>query len=304
MSSIPPGDKNQPPKKPTIPGAAPGAGQSKPTNPASSSRPTNPASGQPAKPAIPGAKPPVAGGKPPVPASKPAAGKPAPTPAKKPAKARHTHIDSNTRQLGQKLVDLGYLDEAQLEAIYEDMRTVESSLAELVILRKLATEDQLLTATAEVHGMRVANLEDAKPQPDAIKLVTKQMAELYKIVPLTLEHDVLSVAMSDPNNLQAMDDLKNLLGIRNVSAILAPPSQIDALLLRAYSSEKEESITNLIATLEASGAGNDFNGRENSIDLDGAMEMANSAPVRKLINMVLLMAIRDHASDVHFEPFE
>jgi len=277
-------DKNNPnqPKKPTNPnaGATPNAGQ--PTKPVAG-QPTKPVAGQPAKP---GAQPP-----------KPAARKP--TPAKK-----HTHIDANTKQLGQKFIDLGFMDDLQLEAIYEDMRTLESRLGDLALERKLVTEDQLLQATAEVHGMRVANLEDAKPHPDAVKLVQKQMAVLYNLVPISFENDVLTVALSDPNNLQAMDDLKNLLGIRNVSPILAPPKQIEVLLARAYSNEKEESISGIIASLEGSDIGSASTGRENSIDLDDAMEMANSAPVRKLINMVLLMAIRDHASDVHFEPFE
>jgi type IV pilus assembly protein PilB len=266
-----------------------------------------PAAGQPgqkpAAPGAPGAKPPVAGAKPPAPAARTPAPKPAPKPA--PQRNRLAHIDSNTRQLGQKMVDLGFLDEAQLEAIYEDMRTVEQTLAELVKERALVTDDQLLQATAEVHGMRLANLEETKPEPAAVKLVQKQMAELYKLVPISYDGSTLTVAMSDPNNLQAMDDLKNLLGIPNVSPILAPPRQIEELIVRAYSAEKEESITSVYAQIEAdSTIGRAATGRENSIDLDDLNELANSQPVRKLINMVLLMAIRDHASDVHFEPFE
>src|SRR5204863_3234278 len=80
--------------------------------------------------------------------------------------------------------------------------------------------------------------------------------------------------------------------------------QIEILLAKAYSGEKEESISGIISALEATDIGSASYGRENSIDLDDLQELANSAPVRKLINMVLLMAIRDHASDVHFEPFE
>ncbi|MBA4063212.1 MAG: pilus assembly protein PilB [Isosphaera sp.] len=240
--------------------------------------------------------------------SKPGAqpAKPAAGPARRPpqAKNKHAHVDPNTKQLGQKLTDLGFLDEIQLEAIYEDMRTAEGRLADLALERGLVTEDQLLQATAEVHGMRVANLEDTKPEPAAVKLVTKQMAELYNIVPLTFENDTLTVALADPNNLQAMDGLKGLLGIPHVTPVLAPPKQVEALVARAYSGEKEESISNLISQLESTDIGGKSYGRENSIDLDDVIEMANSAPVRKLINMVLLMAIRDHASDVHFEPFE
>src|SRR5262249_43809621 len=155
------------------PGAKPPAPGAKPTTPAAAG----------AKPPVPaGARPPAAGAKPPAPAG--AAPKP-PAPPKKPAppKNRFAHVDSNAPQLGEKMVDLGFLDDGQLEALYEDMRTVESTLAELVKERGLLSDEQLLQATAEVHGMRVANLEDVKPDAAAIKAVPKNMAELYKLVP-------------------------------------------------------------------------------------------------------------------------
>jgi type IV pilus assembly protein PilB len=283
------------PKKPTVPSAGKkhaAAGTPPSKNP-------TPAGGTP-KAASGGAKPPA----PPKPVAAAAGGAP---PPKKPtpAKNRFSHIDSNTRQLGQKFVDLGFMDDAQLEAIYEEMRTNEGTLADLAKERGLVNDDQLLQATAEIHGMRLANLEDVKPTSEAIKLVQKQMAELYKLVPISFENDTLTVAMADPNNLQAMDDLKNLLGIRNVSPILAPAKQIEELIQKAYTGEKEESITSIYAMLESDvDFGNASFKRETSIDLDDVAELANSQPVRKLINMVLLMAIRDHASDVHFEPFE
>ncbi|MDB5306385.1 MAG: epsE [Gemmataceae bacterium] len=301
MSTPTPNNPNgqNPPKKPGAPAsaqpgqkpAAAGNGAPKPGQP-------QPAA---AKPAAPGQKTPAAGTPPvgPKPAPKPAPKKPAST------KNRFAYIDSNTRQLGQKMVDLGVLDDTQLESVYEDMRSVESPLTDLLKERGLVTDDQLLQATAELHGMRVVNLEDTKPQPEAVKLVQKQMAELYKLVPISFENDTLTVAMSDPNNLQAMDDLKNLLGIRNVTPILAPAKQIEDLITKAYTGEKEESITSIYALLEADADfGNASFKRETSIDLNDLQEMANSSPVRKLINMVLLMSIRDHASDVHFEPFE
>jgi len=309
-----PNDKNDktPPKKPaTNPtgtaaggqGGKPAVGSNGSTAPGQPNKSVPPTGANAPKPGAPTPKPnPAAsGGKP----ASPGGSKPAPTPPKKaPPKNKHAHIDANTRQLGQKFVDLGFMDEAQLESIYEDMRTSDARLGDLALERGLVKEEQLLQATAEVHGMRVANLEEVKPNPDAVKLVTRQMAELYKLVPLTYENDILTIAMSDPNNLQAMDDLKNLLGIRNVQPVLAPPKQIETLLAKAYSNEKEESISALISALEASDIGSNQMGRETSIDLNSLEELANSQPVRKLINMVLLMAIRDHSSDVHFEPFE
>jgi type IV pilus assembly protein PilB len=242
-----------------------------------------------------------------APGAKPQAaqGQAAPQKKPQPAKNRFSHIDANTLQLARKLEDLGFLDGPQIETLYEEMRSSDATLGELAIQRGLLSEDQLLQATAELHGMRVANLEDAKPEPNAVKLVMKNIAEMYKLVPLTFENDVLTVAMADPNNMQAMDDLRNLLNIKQVTPVLAPPKQIEALLLKAYSAEKEESISSVYAQIEADQSiGSAATGREHSIDLDTAEELANSAPVRKLINMVLFMAIRDHASDVHFEPFE
>jgi type IV pilus assembly protein PilB len=284
--------------RPAVPGqpaakpAAPGAPGQKPANPAAQ------------RPAVPGQKPPVPGQKPTTPAGQ----KPPAPPVKKPAppKNKFAHVDATTKQLGQKLVDLGYLDDAQLESIYEEMRTSDSKMAEIALERRLVSDDQLLAATAELHGMKVDTLEDRKPSKEAIKVVPQNMAELYKMVPLEFEADTLTVAMSDPNNLQALDDIRNFLGIRQVNAVLAPASAVQALMQKAYQGgpADEESIANIIAQLESDPDFAKNTRRETSIDLDDMMEIANAAPVRKLINMVLLMGIRDHASDVHFEPFE
>lgn len=260
------------------------------------------------KPAAAGAKPPVTGAAKPAAAAgqKPAGQAPKPVPIKKPAAKKFTHVDATTRQLGQKLVDLGYMDDGQLEALYEEMRTSDSKLADLALQNRYVTDDQLLAATAELHGMKVDTLEERKPSKEAIKVVPQNMAELYKMVPLDFETDTLTVAMSDPNNLQALDDIRNFLGIRQVVAVLAPQAAVQNLMQKAYQGgpAEEESIANIIAQLESDPDIGNSGRRETSIDLDDMMEIANAAPVRKLINMVLLMGIRDHASDIHFEPFE
>ncbi|MCZ2343288.1 MAG: Flp pilus assembly complex ATPase component TadA [Bacteroidales bacterium] len=301
--------------RPTAPAANPGA--AKPGLPAGTPRPAAPTAkpGQPStapRPGTPTAQRPQApsANRPTAPQA-PAAQRPqAPKPA--PAKNRFAHIDKPTKDLGQKLVDLGYLDDAQLESIYDDMRTLEAKLHEVVKERGLVTDEQMLQATAELHGMKMSTLEDANPDAESIKMVPQNMAELYKLVPLSFDAGTLTVAMSDPNNLQALDDIRNFLSIMQVNAVLAPAAAVDALMQKAYVGTQDESIANIIAELENEGVGKKKKkkpsggglGKEASIDLDDLQEIANSAPVRKLINMVLLMAIRDHASDIHFEPFE
>ncbi len=275
-----------------------------PPNPNNPNPPKKPAApgGTPAKPPTgklvssgSGSKPPA---KPPAPVSAGAAGgKPAPKPAPKKA------INPVARKLGQILVDLGFIDEAQLEQLFDESRTKDQPLEQVALDSGLVTEDQLLQATAEQLGMKVVNLDDVKPQPVAVGMVQQQMAELYKMLPFSFENDVLTVVMADPNNLQALDDIRNFLGIQQVQAILAPAKKIEEALARCYSTSKEESIADLIASLETDTSLAPKR-RETSIDLEELDEIANAAPVRKLINMVLLMAIRDHSSDIHFEPFE
>ena len=251
------------PKKPVSPSPAGGVPVKTPVPPVGQ-KPSVP--GQPPKPPVPMIKPTVPGApRPPVPAAQ----KPAPKPAPK-TRPKHTHVDTSTRQLAQKLVDLGYVDDAQLDSIYEEMRTSELKLGEICVTRGLVNEDQLLQATAETHGMRVANLDEAKPTPESIKVVPQNMAELYKLVPLSFDADTLTVALSDPNNLQALDDIRNFLGIRQVNAVLAPASAVEALMKKAYGGPgAEESINTIIMQLEADkNLHNKSTKRETSIDLD------------------------------------
>lgn len=247
------------------------------------------------------------GAKPATPAAKPmAAGKSAAS-TKAPAKPASRERDwseggGGRRKIGQILVDLGFIDDSQLWDILEESRTQGIRVGQVALNRGLITEEQLLQAVAELHGMRVVNLEEEKPSPQAVQMVQQTMAEVYKILPMKYENGVLTVAMADPNNLQALDDLRNFIGLGQVEAVLAPQKQLEEAITRAYTG-KEESISALIAELNAD-TSLQVNRRETSIDLESLTEIAEAAPVRKLINMVLLMAIRDHASDIHFEPFE
>jgi type IV pilus assembly protein PilB len=276
-----------------------------PKDPNAGKKPTPPANSagkKPAEAAKPGAKPPA---KPVPPAAKqpakPSAGKPAPA-AKKSTPKDKDWSEGGRRKIGQIMVDLGFLDEGQLFDILDEVRNTGVRTGQVAIARGLINDDQLLQAIAEQHGLKVINLEEAKPNPQAVAMVQETMSQVYKILPMSFENGVLTVVMADPGNLQALDDLRNFLGIQQVQAVLAPQRAIEDAISRAYSG-KQDSISEIIAELNADStltAGK----RETSIDLESLTEIADAAPVRKLINMVLLMAIRDHASDIHFEPFE
>jgi type IV pilus assembly protein PilB len=208
-----------------------------------------------------------------------------------------------TRRFGQVLIDLGFIDEDQLWDVLEEAKQTGQLVGQTAVQRGLITEDQLLAALADQHGLKVISLdENFKPSPESISLVQETMASVYKVLPISYVDNVLTVAIADPGNLAALDDLRNFLGVKEVQAMVATPKAIADATVKAYAG-KEESIVDIINQLEADP---ELGGRRNesSIDLESLMEIQDAAPVRKLINMVFLLAIRDHASDIHFEPFE
>jgi type IV pilus assembly protein PilB len=294
-------NESNPPKKPIVP----------PSKPGSAPRPTG--AGKPVPPAKPGtppAKPPVPGAKPTKPGvEKPAAGKtdkpaadkkPSTPPAKKASKSGGR--EGGRRKFGQVMIDLGFIDEDQLWEVLEEAKTNAQQIGQAAIARGLITEEQLYQTLAEQHSLKLVNLQDVKPTAEALALVPETMASVYKILPLAFKDKVLTIALSDPNNLGAIDDMRNLLSINEVIAQLATPAAIADVLSRCYQG-KEESIIDVINEIEK----NPELGQrraETSIDMEDMIEMAGAAPVRKLINMVFLLGIKDKASDIHFEPFE
>jgi type IV pilus assembly protein PilB len=288
------GKPAQPGAKPPQPGAKPAQGGAKPAQPgakpaAPGAKPAQPG----AKPAQPGAKPAASGGK----ATPPKPEKKAPVPAKQAAAGR-----GGGRRFGQVLVDLGFIDEDQLWEILDEAKNGGIPTGQAAVSRGLITEEQLVQALAEQHNLKTVNLEEMKPQSEAIQLVPETMAAVYKILPLTLREKTLTIAMSDPSNLAPMDDLRNLLGINEVIPSVASAKAIADATARFYAG-KEESIVDIIQQLESDTTLGGKRG-EMSIDLESLMEIQDAAPVRKLLNMVMLLAIKDKASDIHFEPFE
>ena len=205
------------------------------------------------------------------------------------------------RRLGQILVDLGYINEDQLWDILEEQKSSPGEVIGRVAIRMgLATDSQVSEALAEQWGMQVVSLKDTTITPKVLELVPETMASIYKIMPVSLKNNVLTVAMADPQNIGALDDLRNFLGY-DVRGAVSNPADIQEAIERYYA-DKQESIEDVISSLEDDEDFEDDQGR--GYDLASLEEMADAAPIRKLLNMVLLLAIKDQASDIHFEPFE
>jgi type IV pilus assembly protein PilB len=210
------------------------------------------------------------------------------------------------RRLGTIMVDMGYLDEDGLWKVLEEQKRSPSELLGKVAVRLgLVREDQVLKALGEQLGMKVVKLADTTIPAEMTELVNESMATAYKIVPISQnkKDKSVTVAMAEPQNPSTLDSLRLFLGV-DVKGAVSSEGDVMAAIERLYAGH-QETIQDVVRQIEADkGLAQLANRNENTIDLEAIEEMAEAAPVRKLLNMVLLLAIKDKASDIHFEPFE
>ena len=204
------------------------------------------------------------------------------------------------RKLGQSLVVLGHINDDQLWDILEEQKQSPGTVIGQVAVRMgLITQAQVTEALAEQWGMPIINLEETNIQPNVLEIVPQTMAEMYHVMPISLKNGVLTVAMADPQNIGALDDLKNFLGHEIRGAVSSGPD-VEAAIAKYYA-DREESIEDVIESMSTD---EDAEKRIRGYDLASDEEMSDAQPIKKLLNMVMLLAIRDQASDIHFEPFE
>ncbi|MFN0134985.1 MAG: GspE/PulE family protein [Phycisphaerae bacterium] len=209
------------------------------------------------------------------------------------------------RPLGRILIKMGKLTRAQVSEALDIQKKKRGPLGQILIELAYVTEKDVHTALAAQVGMESIALGTIDIPQNVLAMVQSQMAHAYRIVPTDYDRETntLGVALSSPDNFQATDDLKTLMGFNVIARITTEQDMTDALN-RFYPEEDAETIGDIISAMGDSTDIKRLENRGESIDLDELKDAAESAPVKKLINLVLLQAIREKASDVHFEPFE
>ena len=210
------------------------------------------------------------------------------------------------RTIGRILIKMGLLTRDKVHECLkiQQERKGQVKLGELFIEKGFITPEDLRTALAGQRGMEYVDIENMEIPPDVIGLVPAHMARSYRIIPLRYNKsdNQITVVIDNPDNFRATDDLATLLGF-SVESKVTNTEALNAAFDKYYKEEKE-GLNDLIGEIEGDKTLQQFRGRGESIDLEDIKELAESNPVKKLLNYVLLQAIRDKASDVHFEPFE
>jgi len=208
------------------------------------------------------------------------------------------------RPLGRVLVKMGKITRDQVHEALAVQKQKGGPIGQILVdLGYIDDQDRSL-ALAFQAGMEFVELANMDIPDDVIKQIPSQMANTYKVIPIDYDEQEnhLTVALSSADNFHATDDLRTLMGFK-VTAKITDAESLDAALLKYYDIEPESigELINEIAGDEQLAALED---RGESIDLETIREAADSNPVRRLVNMVLLEAIRNRSSDIHFEPFE
>jgi type IV pilus assembly protein PilB len=210
------------------------------------------------------------------------------------------------RALGRILTKMGVLTRDKVHECLkiQQQRDNKQKLGQIFLELELISQEDLRIALAGQRGMEYVKLEGVEIPSEVIGYVPAQMAKTYRIVPVEYDkrRNELTVVLDSPDNFRATDDVSTLTGFA-VNTKVTDPDSLEAALNKYYAG-KDESINELISEIEGDTTLTEFRGRDASIDLEELKELAESNPVKKLLNLVLLQAIRDKASDIHFEPFE
>jgi type IV pilus assembly protein PilB len=211
------------------------------------------------------------------------------------------------RSIGDILVSLGVVTEQQVQDAVEKQSQLRQRkrLGDLLVSMGYITERDRVKALAVQWGVPFAQLADLEISPQAARVITAEVARRFKVVPISIEGKKLTLAMKNPLDIFAIDEIRLISGL-DVEPIIATEQDIlntINLVYRANQSETPQAVFELIEGLDAAAeitiAGTDS---DEDINIDELKELTQDSPIVQLANMIVTRAIEEGASDIHLEP--
>ncbi len=203
-------------------------------------------------------------------------------------------------RIGEMLLRAGHIDEDQLEKLIGFQRSEGCKSVEAVVRLEYMPEEDLVEFLSREQGVLFVSLEETEVDPDVVKLIPPQTAQKYLAIPYSQVDSTLHVAMADPTDLDAIDDIKFRTDL-SVEPSIAKFSEIKAALDKYYDTgiQAENMLDDFddddLEAIDTSSA---------DLDVSDMAKMAEEAPVIKLVNYVMMQAIQKKASDIHVEAYE
>ena len=197
------------------------------------------------------------------------------------------------KQLGDILLEGGLVTSEQLAVAYEEHERAGRALGRVLVEQGVLSESQLVAALATQIGLRFVDLSDFSVDGSAIGRVPGIVCRRHTALPIAFEEGRLIVAMADPANVFALDDIRSITGL-DVKPVVATRADVLSAIDRFYRADSD--LDDLSSVLE-----NDADAED---DLSKVKEIVEDAPIVKYVNLLITQAIQDRASDIHLEPGE
>ncbi len=205
-------------------------------------------------------------------------------------------LKNRKKRLGDLLVEVGLVSNEQLEHSLSLQKKTGKKLGEILVSEKIVTEDQIIEVLEFQLGITHVNLGKFDIDPEATKLISENLAKRHDLIPIKKEGSVLVVAMSDPLNIFAIDDVKIFTGLE-VRPVIATSAEIGKAIDLNYGKQE--------AMKAAEEYKKEYGIITQAAALEGELEeVVNSAPIVKLVNSIIEQGVRLKASDIHLEPYK
>lgn len=204
-------------------------------------------------------------------------------------------MDADVSVIWHLLLDAGIATEEQLEEVFDESQRMNRTFVNILYNFDIITEDDLLKLIAENLGTEVFVFKNKELDVNLVNTVPDDMARFYGIIPVKEEDEILWLVAKDPLSSRLTDELPFALG-RDCRIMVGYPREIDEML-EVFYPEKSSTVKDIIQEMEDLRA-------DISVDDAASLEKAaNEAPIIRFVNLILQQAIKDKASDIHFEPF-
>lgn len=213
---------------------------------------------------------------------------------------------TSRRRLGDVLIEQGLVTEAQLRECLTLQRSTGQSLATILLKKGYLTEEDVVVTLSDQIGIPYFRVSSYRIPKEALSEVPESLARQYQMLPVSVTGDVLTLAMADPLNIMALDDLRMLTSYE-IEPVVALASELAAAIEFHYGGKTSRDLYNELIGGADGADGDNVSVVEDAADVDDITTLraeADEAPVIRLVNLILSNALEKEASDIHIEPFE
>lgn len=203
-------------------------------------------------------------------------------------------------RVGELLLKTGLISQEELEKAKEAQKAQGGFVGSHLVKLGYVSEGDLAETLSKQYGVNIIQLDAYQIEPDVLQLIPQNLAQKHSVIPIVRKENTLTIAMADPSNIVALNDIKFITGL-DISVVLATESDLKHSQEKYY--ETNVSYENIISDFDSN---EDVEVIDTTEDINiGELERATEdAPVVKLVNAVLTDAIKKGASDIHIEPYE